>query len=38
MSIKLTEAQLVMLSAASQRDDQCLERKKSLKGNAEPVS
>ena len=34
MSIKLTDAQLVTLSAASQRGDQCLERSNSLKGNA----
>jgi hypothetical protein len=34
MSIKLTDAQLLMLSAASQRDDQCLERSRSPRGNA----
>jgi hypothetical protein len=36
MSIKLTNAQLLMISAASQRDDQCLERSKNLNGGAAP--
>lgn len=32
MSIKLTDTQLVMLSAAAQREDQCIEPPPSLKG------
>ena len=32
MSIKLTDTQLVMLSAAAQREDQCIEAPSSLKG------
>jgi hypothetical protein len=34
MSIKLTDTQLVMLSAAAQRDDRCLVPSKNLKGGA----
>ena len=34
MSIKLTDSQLVMLSAAAQRDDRCLFSSKNLKGGA----
>jgi Protein of unknown function (DUF3489) len=34
MSIKLTDAQLVMLSAAAQRDDRCLTPSQALKGGA----
>ena len=34
MSIKLTDTQLVMLSAAAQRDDRCLVASKNLKGDA----
>ena len=34
MSIKLTDAQLVMLSAAAQRDDRCLALSTKLKGGA----
>src|SRR5664280_2011211 len=34
MSIKLTDTQLVMLSAAAQRDDRCLIPSKNLKGGA----
>jgi len=34
MSIKLTDTQLVMLSAAAQRDDRCLVAPKSLRGGA----
>ncbi len=34
MSIKLTDTQLVILSAAAQRDDRCLTMPKSLKGSA----
>jgi hypothetical protein len=34
MSIKLTDTQLVMLSAAAQRDDRCLAPSKNLKGGA----
>jgi hypothetical protein len=34
MSIKLTDTQLVMLSAAAQRDDRCFEPPKNLKGGA----
>jgi Protein of unknown function (DUF3489) len=36
MSIKLTDSQLVMLSAASQRDDRCLEQSKRFKGSDAP--
>jgi Protein of unknown function (DUF3489) len=34
MSIKLTDTQIVMLSAASQRDDRCLVAPRNLKGGA----
>jgi hypothetical protein len=34
MSIKLTDTQLVILSAAAQREDRCLVTPKSLKGGA----
>jgi hypothetical protein len=34
MSIKITDTQLVMLSAAAQRDDRCLGPPKNLKGGA----
>jgi hypothetical protein len=34
MSIKLTDTQLVILSAAAQRDDRCLTTPKNLKGGA----
>jgi hypothetical protein len=34
MSIKLTDTQLIVLSAAAQRDDRCLVASKSLKGGA----
>ena len=34
MSIKLTETQIVMLSAAAQRDDRCLVASRNLKGGA----
>jgi hypothetical protein len=34
MSIKLTATQLVMLSAAAQRDDRCLGASQNLKGSA----
>jgi hypothetical protein len=34
MSIKLTETQIVMLSAAAQRDDRCLVAPRNLKGGA----
>jgi hypothetical protein len=34
MSIKLSDTQLVMLSAAAQRDDHCLTLPKKLKGGA----
>src|ERR1700733_1373847 len=34
MSIKLTETQIVMLSAATQRDDHCLVAPRNLKGGA----
>jgi hypothetical protein len=34
MSIKLTDTQLVMLSAAAQRDDRCLVPAPKLKGAA----
>jgi hypothetical protein len=34
MSIKLTDTQLVMLSAAAQRDDRCLVASQNLKGGA----
>jgi Protein of unknown function (DUF3489) len=34
MSIKLTDTQLVMLSAAAQREDRCIEAPPSLKGAA----
>src|ERR1035441_2233974 len=34
MSIKLTDTQLVMLSAAAKRDDRCLVPSKNLKGGA----
>jgi hypothetical protein len=34
MSIKLTDTQLVMLSAAAQRDDRCLVASQNLKGSA----
>jgi hypothetical protein len=34
MSIKLTDTQIVMLSAASQRDDRCLAAPRNLKGGA----
>jgi hypothetical protein len=34
MSIKLTDTQLVMLSAAAQREDRCLAPSKNLKGEA----
>ena len=36
MSIKLTYTQLVMLSAAAQRDDRCLVATQNLKGGAAP--
>ena len=34
MSTKLTDTQIVMLSAAAQRDDQCLVAPRNLKGGA----
>jgi hypothetical protein len=34
MSIKLTDTQIVMLSAAAQRDDRCLVAPRNLKGGA----
>ena len=34
MSIKLTDAQLIVLSAAAQREDRCLVAPKNLKGGA----
>ena len=34
MSIKLTDTQIVMLSAAAQRDDRCLLAPQILKGSA----
>jgi hypothetical protein len=34
MSIKLTDTQLIVLSAAAQREDRCLVATKSLKGGA----
>jgi hypothetical protein len=34
MSIKLTDTQIVMLSAAAQRDDRCLLAPQNLKGSA----
>ena len=34
MSIKLTDMQILMLSAAAQRDDQCLIAPRNLKGSA----
>ena len=34
MSIKLTDTQLVVLSAAAQREDRCLAIPDSLKGNS----
>jgi hypothetical protein len=34
MSIKLTDTQLIMLSAAAQRDDRCVTAPKTLKGGA----
>jgi hypothetical protein len=34
MSIKLTDTQLVMLSAAAHRDDRCLVAPRNLKGGA----
>ncbi len=34
MSIKLTDTQLIMLSAAAQRDDRCLVARQNLKGGA----
>jgi hypothetical protein len=34
MSIKLTDTQIVMLSAAAQRDDRCLVASRNLKGGA----
>ena len=34
MSIKLTDTQIVMLSAAAQRDDRCLAAPQNLKGGA----
>jgi hypothetical protein len=34
MSIKLTDTQIVMLSAAAQRDDRCLVAPQILKGSA----
>ena len=34
MSIKLSDTQLVMLSAAAQRDDRCLTLPEKLKGAA----
>jgi hypothetical protein len=33
MSVKLTDAQLVMMSAAAQRDDSCLEAPETMKGS-----
>ena len=34
MSVKLTDAQLVMMSAAAQRKDRCLSAKATIKGAA----
>ena len=34
MSVKLTDAQLVMMSAAAQREDRCLAAPERLKGAA----
>ncbi len=34
MSTKLTDTQIVMLSAAAQRDDRCLVASQNLKGSA----
>jgi hypothetical protein len=34
MSVKLTDTQLLMLSAAAQRDDRCIAAPPSLKGTA----
>jgi hypothetical protein len=38
MTIKLTDAQLVMLSAAAQREDLCLTAPKKMKGAVSPKS
>jgi Protein of unknown function (DUF3489) len=38
MSIKLTDAQIFMLSAAAQRDDRCLIAPRNLKGAAQKVA
>ena len=34
MSVKLTDAQLVMMSAAAQREDRCLAAPETMKGAA----